>query len=315
MHERVCVDPAQLDALCRAVEDDTRGGLHAVVLGDYEFGRNLQLTQRGDATLRFLLFARCEKLSGDEAGAWLAQQDGGIGAGAAPTVAGTAAMRESVDFAEFEQAIDAIREALRDGDSYQVNYTYRLAFDVFGTPLALYRRLRARQPVRYGALVALPHDRWVVSCSPELFVEKQGAALRARPMKGTAARSPDPVADHAAADFLAHDPKNRAENVMIVDLLRNDLSRVAETGSVRVPALFSVEPYTSVWQMTSTVEAGAARADVLCGPAPRVVPVRLDHGSAEAPHDAVDRRARKHAARVVHRRDRLARRSFRRRCG
>lgn len=126
---------------------------------------------------------------------------------------------------------------------------------MFGSPVALYRRLRARQPVRYGALIALPGGAWVLSCSPELFVEKQGATLRARPMKGTAPRSDDPATDRGAAEFLGSDPKNRAENVMIVDLLRNDLSRVAQTGSVNVPALFSVEPYASVWQMTSTVEA------------------------------------------------------------
>jgi para-aminobenzoate synthetase/4-amino-4-deoxychorismate lyase len=278
--ERVCTEPAQLDQVCRAVAADTRNGLHAVVLGNYEFGRDLVLgnalrsshrdflrshpTQRGDATLRFLLFARCEKLSCDEVDAWLAKHDGGLDE---PSIAGTGGVQESVDYAEFEQAIAEVHEALRAGDSYQVNYTYRLGFDVFGTPLALYRRLRAMQPVRYGALIALPDDRWVLSCSPELFVEKVGRTLRARPMKGTAPRSVNPVADRAAAEFLATDPKNRAENVMIVDLLRNDLSRVAETGSVVVPALFSVEPYASVWQMTSTIEArlraGTSFVDVI----------------------------------------------------
>jgi para-aminobenzoate synthetase / 4-amino-4-deoxychorismate lyase len=255
--------------------DDLRRGLHAVVLGDYEFGNQLVFagqqgvsraaaraaashskldkTQPGDATLRFLLFGQCARLSRDEVDAWLVERDGGL---AEPSVAGTAGVRASVEPAQFEAAIDAIHDALRIGDSYQVNYTYRLAFDVFGTPTALYRRLRARQPVPYGALIALPDGRWVLSCSPELFIEKAGATLRARPMKGTAPRSlDDPNADQRAAEFLANDPKNRAENVMIVDLLRNDLSRVAETGSVKVPALFSVEPYASVWQMTSTVEA------------------------------------------------------------
>jgi para-aminobenzoate synthetase / 4-amino-4-deoxychorismate lyase len=286
VHERVCADAAQLDAVCAAVAADLQRGLHAVVLGDYAFGRQLvleraaavgvalaqlgaspggalrsssgeaadeQKTQRGDASLRFLLFERCERLSRDEADAWLMQCDGGV---AQPSVAGTAGVCASVDQAQFEAAIGAIHEALRIGDSYQVNYTYRLGFDVFGTPVGLYRRLRERQPVPFGALIALPGERWVLSCSPELFVEKAGTRLRARPMKGTAPRAPDdPIADRRAAEFLGNDPKNRAENVMIVDLLRNDLSRVAETGSVRVPALFSVEPYASVWQMTSTVEA------------------------------------------------------------
>jgi para-aminobenzoate synthetase / 4-amino-4-deoxychorismate lyase len=172
-----------------------------------------------------------------------------------PSVAGIGGVQASVDPAQFTAAIDAIQQALRAGDSYQVNFTYRLGFNVFGSPVALFRRLRARQPVRYGALIALPGDRWVLSCSPELFVEKTGAALHARPMKGTAPRSADPMVDRQAAEFLGRDPKNRSENVMIVDLLRNDLARVAAIGSVKVPALFSVEPYESVWQMTSTVTA------------------------------------------------------------
>jgi para-aminobenzoate synthetase/4-amino-4-deoxychorismate lyase len=264
-HERVCTDSAQLDAVCEAAADDARRGLHAVVIADYEFGRNLVLTKttqrvgaragphsKTTGALRFLLFDQCVKLSRDEVDAWLVQRDSGA---VEPSVAGTGGVRASVDYPEFERAIGAIHDALRSGDSYQVNYTYRLAFDVFGPPAALFRRLRARQTVQYGALIALPERRWVLSCSPELFIEKKSGALRARPMKGTAPRSRDPDADRAAADFLAHDPKNRAENVMIVDLLRNDLSRVAETGSVKVPALFSVEPYESVWQMTSTVTA------------------------------------------------------------
>ncbi|KVQ58897.1 chorismate-binding protein [Burkholderia territorii] len=252
VRERVCTDPARLDELDAAVMQDLRDGLHAVVVGDYEFGRNLERAQPGHAPLRFLLYARCERLSRDEVDAWLAQQDGG----GAPTIAGVAHVAKSVSRDAFDAAIAAVHDALRAGDSYQINYTYRLNFDMFGTPLALYRRLRARQPVRYGALIALPDGTWVVSCSPELFVEKHGGVLRARPMKGTAPRSADPRDDAAAAAFLASDPKNRAENVMIVDLLRNDVSRIARTGTVRVPALFSVEPYASVWQMTSTVEAG-----------------------------------------------------------
>ncbi|NPT60442.1 aminodeoxychorismate synthase component I [Paraburkholderia elongata] len=274
VHERVCADAAQLEVVCETAAADTRRGLHAVVLADYEFGRcllgggqthpALKETQRGDATLRFLLFERCEKLSRDDVDAWLVERDGGA---AEASVAGTANVRASVDPKQFNEAIDAIHAALRAGDSYQVNYTYRLAFDVFGSPTALYRRLRARQPVPYGALIALPGDEWVLSCSPELFIEKEGAMLRARPMKGTAPRSADPVADRHAAEFLANDPKNRAENVMIVDLLRNDLSRVAQTGSVNVRALFSVEPYASVWQMTSTVHstlrAGTSFAQIM----------------------------------------------------
>ena len=261
VRELACERAADLDAVCAQVNAELGKGLHALVIGDYEFGRTLEFakrdttlpieTQHGHAALRFLLFERCEKRSRDEIDAWLAAQEGSE----APAPAGVAGVTIGVDRERFEQDIAAVQDALRAGDSYQINYTYRLGFEAFGSPLALYRRLRERQRVRYGALIALPGDRWVLSCSPELFVEKHGKTLRAKPMKGTAARSANAEEDAAAARFLASDPKNRAENVMIVDLLRNDLARVAQTGSVRVPALFSVEPYRSVWQMTSTVEA------------------------------------------------------------
>ncbi|HKU00157.1 MAG TPA: aminodeoxychorismate synthase component I [Paraburkholderia sp.] len=264
VREIACERAADLDAACREVNHALSAGRFALVLGDYEFGRALEFakrdtttsseTQHGHAALRFLLFERCERLSRDEADAWLAAREGS-GATPGPAPAGIAGVTMGVDRERFERDIGAVQDALRIGDSYQINYTYRLSFEAFGAPVALYRRLRERQRVRYGALIALPGDRWVLSCSPELFVEKHDETLRAKPMKGTAARSADAAEDAAAAQFLANDPKNRAENVMIVDLLRNDVSRVAQTGSVRVPALFSVEPYASVWQMTSTVEA------------------------------------------------------------
>lgn len=261
VREIACERAADLDAACRELNDELSAGRFALVLGDYEFGRALEFakhdttspseTQHGFAALRFLLFARCERLSREQADAWLAAREGSE----APASAGVAGVTMGVGRERFEHDIGAVQDALRIGDSYQINYTYRLSFEAFGAPVALYRRLRERQRVRYGALIALPGDHWVLSCSPELFVEKHGETLRARPMKGTAARCADAAQDAAAAQFLANDPKNRAENVMIVDLLRNDVSRVAQTGTVRVPALFSVEPYASVWQMTSTVEA------------------------------------------------------------
>ena len=271
--ERVCAEISQLDAVCEIMAEDTRRGLHAVVLADYEFGRNLlkgphfkvlKKTYCESATLRFLLFERCERLSRDDVDEWLRAHDGGT---AEASVAGTANVHASVDQKEFNEAIYAIHAALQAGESYQVNYTYRLNFDVFGSPFALYRRLRSRQPVPYGALIALPGAQWVLSCSPELFIRNETTLLSARPMKGTAPRSVDPVIDRQIAEFLEKDPKNRAENVMIVDLLRNDISRVAQTGSVNVPRLFSVEPYASVWQMTSTVHAmlraGTSFAEIL----------------------------------------------------
>src|SRR6201996_2494300 len=163
-HERVCADALALDAVCAEVERDLKDGLHAVVVADYEFGRGLQFGRGGDHALRILMFRHCAMLSRDEASAWLASQDKDNEA------AGIGGIKPSVTRDEFDAAIATIQDALREGESYQINYTYRLDFDVFGTPVALYRRLRERQAVRYGALIALPDGRCVVSCSPELFI-------------------------------------------------------------------------------------------------------------------------------------------------
>src|SRR5690606_3843058 len=130
-----------------------------------------------------------------------------------------------------------------------------LRFETYGPLVKLYARLRARQRVPYGALVALPDGGAVLSFSPELFVRHDAGRLLARPMKGTAPASGIDAADEQRSQELALDTKNRAENLMIVDLLRNDLGRIAATGSVEVPALFEVRRYGAVLQMTSTVQA------------------------------------------------------------
>jgi para-aminobenzoate synthetase/4-amino-4-deoxychorismate lyase len=228
-------------------------GLYAVPLLTYELGAaRLGVPARPLAAplAQVLLFERMALLDADRVAAWLAER-----AGDETRPAGIAHVRANVDAAAFTGAVERIRAYIEAGDTYQVNYTYRLRFDAFGSPFALYARLRARQPVPYGALVGLPDGRAVLSLSPELFVRHDAGRLMARPMKGTARAVADPGANAAAAEALAADPKNRAENLMIVDLLRNDLGRVARTGSVGVPALFEVRRYSEVLQMTSTVQA------------------------------------------------------------
>ena len=256
-HEYVCIDATCLEDVYGLVDQDLRKGLHAVLITDYEWGCHLifdrahpavQKSLSNQAALRFLLFRHLTHLSCDEVDKWLVQQD-------ASSPAGILNVDTSVSHAEFEAAIARIHQAIETGDAYQVNYTYRLDFSAFGPPVALYRRLRARQPVRYGALIALADDTWILSCSPELFIEHQAGRIVARPMKGTTARLEDAQADAQAAQDLAGCAKNRAENLMIVDLLRNDLGQVAQTGSVCARDLFKVEPYATVWQMTSTVQA------------------------------------------------------------
>ncbi|AMP36737.1 chorismate-binding protein [Ralstonia solanacearum] len=251
--------PGTLEGLDDALRSAWADGLHALVMAPYEFGRPLVGLSSAvpassrlpghDGRLRVLLFRAMQVLSAAEVDALF---------DAWPEADGAAGLFEgaaSVDHDAYVHAIARIQDWIAAGDTYEVNYTYRLRMTAFGAPAALYRRLRARQPVPYGALIGLPEGGAILSCSPELFFSHRAGSLVARPMKGTAPASGDPEVDEARAVALAADEKNRAENLMIVDLLRNDLGRLARPGSVRVPALFEVTPYGSVLQMTSTVEA------------------------------------------------------------
>ncbi|MDE2344362.1 MAG: aminodeoxychorismate synthase component I [Betaproteobacteria bacterium] len=155
---------------------------------------------------------------------------------------------------DYAAAIDRIHEAIARGDTYQINYTVRAHSRLDGSGLAYYERLRLAQRADYAAWIDCGSFQ-LLSLSPELFFSKTGTRIVTRPMKGTVRRGSGPDEDEALAAWLSQSRKNRAENLMIVDLLRNDLSRVAEPGSVEVPALFSIERYPTVLQMTSTVAA------------------------------------------------------------
>lgn len=159
--------------------------------------------------------------------------------------------------AEHARAVGAVREAIAEGTTYQANLTTRLDGRIEGDLLACHRDLLDRQRTRHGAYLDLG-SHVVLGASPELFVRREGDRLTTRPMKGTAPRGSGPAADAAARAHLLRSPKERAENIMIVDLLRNDLARCAEPGTVAVPALLDAEPYPTLWQMTSTVTARAA---------------------------------------------------------
>ena len=262
VREHRCTGPATLTAICNAVQADLAAGLHGVLLADYEWGAKLlgaglaRLAPGDKSCLRVLMFDTLQRLDAEAVAVWLAAQEGA----AAPAPAGVLNLQSEITREAFEAGIARIHETIRDGETYQVNFTYRMHGQAFGSPLALYRRLRARQRVNFGALMCLPMRsgdsvEWVLSRSPELFVRHQRGRLQARPMKGTAARAGAPEGDSETARLLHADAKNRAENLMIVDLLRNDLGRIAQLGSVQVPELFRVEPYATVFQMTSSVEA------------------------------------------------------------
>ena len=168
--------------------------------------------------------------------------------------------RIDLDEAEYVRRIGRVRELIAAGDSYQVNLTARLTAPFRGDPRALYERLCLGQRSGFCAFLDLGEGRSVVSASPELFFRLDGDGLELRPMKGTRPRGRWVDEDRALAAELAASPKDRAENLMIVDLLRNDAGRVADFGSVRVERLFEVERYETVHQLTSTIRA-APRAD------------------------------------------------------
>ena len=161
------------------------------------------------------------------------------------------------------RAVDRVRHHIAAGDTYQVNLTFRLSASFEGSPENLYRQLVASQSGGYGAF--LDTGDWVVaSASPELFFEWDGRTVTCRPMKGTAPRGPTRERDRAQREWLEASAKNQAENVMIVDMVRNDLAHVAELGGVAVPELFTLEKYDTLWQLTSTVTA-RTREDVALG--------------------------------------------------
>ncbi len=167
---------------------------------------------------------------------------------------------------DYGEAVRRIRDLITRGDTYQVNYTFPLMTQFNGDPGAWYDTLCTAQSAEYCAYLDL--GRYKVLCiSPELFFERRGDSIKTKPMKGTINRGRWSLEDEERARQLAESPKDRAENVMIVDLLRNDLGKISLSGSVRVSKLFEVERYETLWQMTSTVEStlrrGVGLADVM----------------------------------------------------
>ncbi len=152
----------------------------------------------------------------------------------------------------YMEAVKKIHEYISQGDTYQVNYTVRGRFTFTGNPVDMFLALRANQAVPYGALI-FDSQKWIISMSPELFFKIDKGIIESRPMKGTMARGRTLEEDMVSASWLFNDVKNRAENVMIVDLIRNDIGRISKTGSVCVPNLFLVERYETLLQMTSTI--------------------------------------------------------------
>lgn len=251
--------PDEIGKLDACLKKGWAENLHVVIFADYEFGLPLQTLPAEQGFLALHWFA--EKNLLDNPQQWLSEQSGNKPAGLTCT-------RNSVNQAAYTEAVNRIKAAIARGDTYQINYTARLHARAYGDPVKLYTRLR--QPVPYAALACLPdgqqQHKWTLCFSPELFLKiSESGEMLTEPMKGTAPVLNDGQDAVRAAELQA-DPKNRAENIMIVDLLRNDLGKIAETGSVRVPEPFKVSRFGSVWQMTSAVYAqakpGTSAADI-----------------------------------------------------
>lgn len=255
--------PALLDAL----EQAGRDGYYVAGFLNYDAGRALDSAWRGGVDAAdagpvhpllgwFGVFRSARRIAPedvarhlpDPAGAWVGQP------------------RPRVARGDYLAAVDRLLDYVRAGDIYQANFTFQADVPFVGDPLAVYARLRATAKAGYGGYI-WTGDHAIASLSPELFFALRGQDVVARPMKGTAARLDDAAADSEAARMLARDEKQRAENLMIVDLIRNDLSRVATAGSVKVPDLFRVETFPTIHQLVSDVTAklpqGTGAVDVL----------------------------------------------------
>lgn len=254
-----CSPQDVVGALAR-VEALAADGLHLAGFCAYEMGHVFEEKLRarlgkrldGSPLLWFGAYDAPRRLSLQDARHWLAEASGG------EAVSGGETGR--IDDLAFEMDRDAYRTVFEQvkrhlvaGDIYQVNLTLRARFRHSGSPAGLFRELLRRQPVTYAAYM-VTEGATILSLSPELFLERSGDQLTTKPMKGTAARGVDEASDKEIARWLAEDTKSQAENMMIVDLMRNDLSRISRAGSVNIAKKFDVERYRSLFQMVTTVQ-------------------------------------------------------------
>lgn len=235
-----------LEVALQEIEQAIHEQQYVVTCLSYELGEHLLgLTPKKSKTpwVQAWVFKDVQKLSKDDVNQWLKAKSNQVVN--TPVIEKTTS---SITQHQFEGDIAKIQEWIKAGDTYQVNHTYRIQGELSGSPLAAYELLRQKQPGPYGAYIEHANG-WVLSCSPEWFLQKTGNTLMTKPMKGTA------KVGESSSEELHDDEKNRAENVMIVDLLRNDLSKISLSGSVKVPHLFEVQQHGDVLQMTSTISS------------------------------------------------------------
>jgi len=246
--------PEEVPGALRQLEEGLARGLHAAGFFSYELGYVLEPklaallpADRAVPLLWFGLYGAPREMGEADVDKWLETH----------TRSGSyqfTSVTRAWDRDAYVDRFEAVQDKIRAGDIYQLNLTFKARFRLSGSPLTFYRDMRHRQRVAYGGIVDTGHLT-VLSASPELFIEQDGRHITTRPMKGTSPRAGTPEADAHARHVLATDSKQRAENLMIVDLMRNDLGRMAETGSVHVTDLFTVETFRTLHQMTSGVTA------------------------------------------------------------
>jgi len=273
-------DEASLNQVLAAADAARARGLHVVFALDYELGRILEPSvadMAEESTLArfntdhpsplgfFWLFEKATWLTCAQADAWLlsraaskTDEAGDDSDDLALCLRGAPAL----SLAQYSDKVREVRQAIAAGEVYQVNLTLPVDVTLYGHPARVFLNLARAQPTAHAVYLDLPEYQ-ILSLSPELFFTVDGAQITVRPMKGTAPRAADAGDDARAAAGLRASEKNQAENLMIVDLLRNDLGRVAVPGTVQVESLFEVEPYPTVHQMTSTISARLQNAGLV----------------------------------------------------
>jgi len=255
-HEIIAYTPDELSVALEQVEHYKKQGLYLCGYLSYEAGyafidkainRKPQETSN-QPLLYFIAFKDLQRPSRDDVGACLNRSS------LSPrSKLCLHDLRLNVSEPDYLNAISKIKEYISAGDTYQINYTLKYKFKLQGTIASLYKALREIQPVEFSALLNFPESQ-IVSLSPELFIKKKGNTLISKPMKGTAKRGEDKAEDKTIVEFLKLDSKTLSENVMIVDLIRNDFGRICRTGSVQVKNLFQVQTFKTLHQMISTVK-------------------------------------------------------------
>ena len=259
---------AEIAGLFPQIEDAMHRGHFVAGFLAYDGGTFFEpsaaLRPGNDPLAWFGIYERCYRFD-HTAGRFLDGEPTDLGSSLEPSAASSPETSLALDEQQFRARIEQIHEWIRAGDVYQLNFTFPMHVKTKLRPAMLYSRLRTAQPVDYGAFLHCQEGRHILSLSPELFfrVRQEGDKRRitTQPMKGTARRGRTTNEDREIAESLASDLKNRAENVMIVDLIRNDLGRICEFGTVHVHKLFDVERYPTLWQMTSTV-TGELRPEI-----------------------------------------------------